>query len=251
MMGPQMMGPQMMGPMMGPQMMGSMMPCPQPSKSNSEKVFCKIERYGGSGSGSDDDYYEGGDGYRRRGRRRSRGKRRRSRRSSYSPTESSMPQNASLYSVPSAPAFLGPMTPMQQQQQQVYQMQPMMGTPQRAAPTAGLAASAPQPPYITDISNDHRDLDAIEKAMKKMYIERYPSENERQSLFPERSLIIILALIFIFVIVVVVIAVMGSSRPGFLHPATQPLPTMKTEAPPTTAAASTTAAAAKTTGKSF
>lgn len=241
MMGPQMMGPQMMGPMMGPQMMGSMMPYQQPSRSNSEKVFCKIERYGGSGSDSDD-YYEGGDGYRRRGRRRSRGKRRRSRRSSYSPTESSVPQNASLYSVPSAPAFLGPMTPMQPQQQQVYQMQPMMGAPQRAAPTAGLVSS-PQPPYITDISNDQRDLDAIEKAMKKMYVERYPSENERQSLFPERSLIIILALIFIFVIVVVVIAVMGSSRPGFLHPATQPLPTIKTAGPLTTVAASTTAAA--------
>lgn len=162
-----------------------------------------------------------------------------------------MPQNASLYSVPSAPAFLGPIQP---QQQQVYQMQ-QMGMPQRAAPAAGLASS-PQPPYITDISNDQRDLDAIEKAMKKMYVERYPSENERQSLFPERSLIIILALIFIFVIVVVVIAVMGSSRPGFLHPPTLPLPTLKTAAPPTAAAPSTTAAAsstaaAKTTVKSF
>ncbi|KAL3215380.1 hypothetical protein MRX96_034096 [Rhipicephalus microplus] len=143
-----MMGPQTMGPMMGPQVMGS----------NSERVFCKLERYGGSRSDSDDDdYYEGGDGYRRRGRRRRRGKRWRSRRSSYSPSESSMPQNASLYSVPSAPAFLGPIQP---QQQQVYQVQPMMGTPQRAAQTAGLAA-APQPPYITDISNDQRDLDAI------------------------------------------------------------------------------------------
>lgn len=205
------------------------MPYGQPSMFNTEKVFCKVEHHGDSCSHSE------GYGDHHRGYKRGRHRR------SYSASDSSEPHDASLYSVPSAPRLLGGSPAYQQPQQQLYQMQ----QPQRVSPTAGMA---PQPAYITDISDNHRDLDAIEAAMKKMYQERYPSENERQSLFPERSLIIILAVIFIFVIVVVVIAVMGSSHPGFLRPATAPLPSLKASDASTSAAATavTTAMANKT-----
>lgn len=212
-----------------------MMPYGQPPMYNTEKVYCKVEHHGDSCSEGYGDHHRG----------HKWGRHRRSGRSSYA-SDSSEPHDASLYSVPSVPRLLGG-SPVYQQppQQQLYAMQ----QPQRVSPTAGMA---PQPAYITDISDNHRDLDAIEAAMKKMYQERYPSENERQSLFPERSLIIILAVVFIFVIVVVVIAVMGSSHPGFLRPATAPLPSLKASDASTSAATTAvTSAMANKTAKSL
>lgn len=85
--------------------------------------------------------------------------------------------------------------------------------------------------------------------MKKMYIEHYPSENDRQSLFPERSLIIILVLVFMFVVLVVVVAVMGSSYPSFIRPATEGLPTPKKAVSPT--AVTSSLATVASTVKSF
>ncbi|CAN7985981.1 unnamed protein product [Ixodes pacificus] len=228
---PQMM-PSMTQPMIPPVMPPMMLPVvspmmpppmqypgyPQPAVSNTEKIYYRVEKRGES-SDSDYDYRK----HRRRGQK-SRKRRRRSWHRSSSPSDETSLN--SLRSVSSAPAT---QTPVFQQYQQLapYQagafQQPKMLT----------SHAVPQAPYITGIPDSSQDLMAIERAMKKMYIERFPSEPDRQSLFPERSLIIILVMVFIFAVLVVVIAVMRSSSPTYLRGDTEALPTIKTNPPST------------------
>ncbi|KAH7955813.1 hypothetical protein HPB52_003906 [Rhipicephalus sanguineus] len=69
---------------------------------------------------------------------------------------------------------------------------------------AGMVGAMP----LLDVSD--QELSSIERDMRKMYHDRYPSEETTLTLFPERSLIIILVIIFIFVVIIVVLAVTGS-----------------------------------------
>ncbi|KAG0422129.1 hypothetical protein HPB47_002051 [Ixodes persulcatus] len=83
------------------------------------------------------------------------------------------------------------------------------GAAGRAGSRAETGGVIPVP--IGTLDSSMHDMSSIERDMRKMYHERYPSEETTLTLFPERSLLIILVIVFIFIIVVVVLALVGAN----------------------------------------